>query len=174
MEERNGQVHDAREVGDHIRRLREMRGLSRRQLARKSGVRRSTVAAIERGRHTPTLDELDAIAEAVDVEPETLTPAPVVEFTLATGAGGGVRGQDAFDALLREYLAMVVDLRSGTRAEPDSLRQGDLSQLALALGGTPEAIEARLMQLLGSDEHEASELRAAIVPSSDERFNVAP
>jgi transcriptional regulator with XRE-family HTH domain len=174
MEEGNGQVHGAGEVGDQLRRLREVRGLSRRQLARKSGVRRRTIAAIERGRYTPALDELDAIAKAVDVEPETLTPAPVVEFTLVTGADGGVRGQDAFDALLREYLAMVVDLRSGNHADPDSLRQGDLSQLALALGGTPEAIEARLMQLLGSDEHEASELRAAIAPSFGERFNVAP
>jgi transcriptional regulator with XRE-family HTH domain len=69
------------------------------------------------------------------------------------------------DALLREYLSMLLELRDTQRISPTSLRQEDLSELAAALGGTPEAIEARLMELLGTDEQEAWQLRTTILPS---------
>ena len=175
MEDLNGSAGNLGEPGRRIWHLRLAGGVSRRQLAKRSGLSRGTIAALERGRRQPSPDELTRIAAACGVEPGSLTPAREGELTLAVvgssrGAMVAVRGEAAFDALLREYLSMVVELRSNRRASAESLRQGDLSELARALGDTPEAIEGRLMQLLGSDHDAASELRAAITPS----FGVAP
>ncbi len=167
MDEPKGWAAADADPGSRVEELRRSRGLSRRALARRAGLTAGAVTAIERGRRLPSEDELVGIAGACGVEPETLIPAPKPDLALAMGSGTStLRGEAALEALLREYLSMVAELRSNQRAGADSLRQGDLSELARALGDTPEAIEARLMQLLGSDEHEACELRQAIVPSS--------
>jgi transcriptional regulator with XRE-family HTH domain len=166
-------------AGERLRRLRATRGMSRAGLAKRSGVRRRTIASLERGRREPSADELSAIAAACDVGVSALAPSPEPGLALAGGrssAGGiePIRGQLAFDALLREYLSMVVDLRQGRHAAANSIRQDDLTELARALGKTPEAIEARLMALLGTDEHEASQLRMAITPSLGAASHPAP
>jgi hypothetical protein len=70
----------------------------------------------------------------------------------------------AQDALLREYLAMVLELRDAPDMAPASIRQDDLSELARALGGNPEAIESRLVELLGTDSAQAWELRTTLWP----------
>jgi hypothetical protein len=93
---------------------------------------------------------LSALAVACDVAPSELAqPEP----------------DAAFDALLREYLSMLLELRQASTIAPVSLRQDDLSELATALGGTPERIEARLVELLGTDAAGASEMRAVLLPS---------
>ena len=59
---------------------------------------------------------------------------------------------------------MIYELRN---LPPDSaipLRESDLSTLADALGGTPEAIESRLVELIGVNRDEAARLRAMIAP----------
>ena len=71
----------------------------------------------------------------------------------------------AMDRLLREYLAMVMELRNAP-VNAMTLRNADLSELALALGGTPDAIEARLRELLRADEQDVTELRRAIMLAS--------
>ena len=60
---------------------------------------------------------------------------------------------------------MVQELRQAQGLPLSSLRQHDLSELAIALGGTPEAIEARLIELLDTDRRHAEQLRASIMPS---------
>jgi hypothetical protein len=62
-----------------------------------------------------------------------------------------VAGQHALDALLQEYLAMVVEMRAGRPVTAPSLRHEDLVELAASLGDSPESIEARLVALLGAD-----------------------
>jgi hypothetical protein len=62
---------------------------------------------------------------------------------------------------------MVLDLRSLAPEQLTSIRQDDLTELARALGGTPEAIETRLTQLLGTTDGSAAALRASILPSSN-------
>lgn len=143
--------------------------MSRAGLASASGLTRKQITAFERGKSSLSEQELTALAEACDVEVGALAPPgynlAVAVGVLSNGAPGELRGQAALDALLREYLSMVVELRDGRDAPPSSLRQDDLSELARALGGTPEAIEARLIELLGTDEQEAWQLRATILPS---------
>jgi transcriptional regulator with XRE-family HTH domain len=136
--------------GSRITAVRTEHGLSRSQLARASGLRRQDIAAFEEGTAVPTTSDFGAIAVACGV-----------------GATDLVRPRidPAFDALLREYISMVLELRQASTIPPVSLRQEDLTELAKALGGTPELIEARLIELLGTDAAGASEMREAMLPS---------
>ncbi len=156
-------------TGERVRRLRGRAGLSRTQLAKRSGMSRRSISMVERGQVEPSPDDLAAVAAACGADVAELAPPPAHDLALL-GPGASpvatnpVRGEAAFDALLREYLSMVSELRTNVFGS-DSLRHGDLSELARALGGTPEAIEARLVALMGTSAQEASELRAAILSS---------
>lgn len=155
--------------GDQLRQLRRTKGLSRGQLADSSGLSRRKIASFERGRASLSEEDLSALAAACEVEVGAIAPPG---YKLAVNAGASadgaineLQGAAALDALLREYVSMVLELRDSPQGLSASLRQDDLYELARALGGTPEAIEARLMELLGADEHEAWQLRTTIVPS---------
>lgn len=50
-----------------VSKVRTEKKISLRQLARISGVKRSHLSDIENNRTSPTLDELDALAEALNV-----------------------------------------------------------------------------------------------------------
>lgn len=50
-----------------VNKVRTEKKISLRQLARISGVKRSHLSDIEHNRTSPTLDELDALAEALNV-----------------------------------------------------------------------------------------------------------
>ncbi len=147
-------------------------GLSPRQLAKKSGVAQRRVADLERGADVPSEQEIGVLAQACQVSVFALVPPGYSLRVLDhDGSSSGPRvivGSDAFDALLREYLSMVVELRSGRAIAPPTLRHDDLVELAAALGDTPDAIEARLLQLLGTDAAQAHATRSMILPSSDE------
>jgi transcriptional regulator with XRE-family HTH domain len=145
---------------------------SRGQISEATGLSRRTVRALESGRQIPSDSEVEALAEALGVEPS--------EILRAASASAGVRAKkqrkkrrratvrqrdDDSDRLLREYISMVRELRDAQRVSAVTLREHDLSELAKALGGTPEAIEARLMELLDTDHEQAERLRTDIVPS---------
>jgi len=156
--------------GGRVRELRRAKGLSRTQVADWSGLSRRRIALIERGRVSPAESDLRSLAAACGVQVEALaSPGSSLVLTAAASSNGAIaelRGEEAFDALLREYISMVLELRGARQASPASLRQDDLRELAHALGDTPDAIEARLMELLGTDRHEAWELRTTILPGA--------
>jgi transcriptional regulator with XRE-family HTH domain len=139
------------------------------ELAKSCGLGRRRLAAIEDGRAEPTDGELDDLAPALGVGRDTFaTLNHDLTVRGATGADGSVeklRGRAASDALLREYLEMVRELRGTRETPPESLREDDLTELAGALGGTAPAIEARLKELLATDDADAHTLRTMIVPS---------
>ena len=155
--------------GHRIAAVRQERGLSRLQLARRSGLSRRPIAAFEEGTAVPTASELAAVSGACGVGPDEIVrpelDARVAAGVVVSGADGELRGQAASDALLREYRSMLLELRRVSAIAPISLRQDDLTELAKALGGTPELIEARLIELLGTDTQSASEMRATMLPS---------
>lgn len=66
-----------------IRRLRETRGLSQRELAEKVGTTQSAIARLEAGNISPSLPTLDRIADALGAE---LTVA-FTDLKHLTGAG---------------------------------------------------------------------------------------
>lgn len=64
-----------RRVGNHIRQLREAKGLSQEQLALEAGVDNSHLGKLERGQGNPTLKLVTRVAEALGVETDYLVGA---------------------------------------------------------------------------------------------------
>ncbi|MFD1930726.1 helix-turn-helix domain-containing protein [Nonomuraea mangrovi] len=58
---------DPREVGRRVRRLRQERGISLSELARRAGVGKATLSGLETGTRNPTLDTLWAITAQLGV-----------------------------------------------------------------------------------------------------------
>jgi transcriptional regulator with XRE-family HTH domain len=129
--------------------------LTPRQLGRASGLTARRVTRLESGAELPTDRELGALAQACGVSVFDLLPAGYSLRVLVQDEEGSspqeVQGREALDTLLREYIAMVVELRSGRAVTPPTLRHADLVELAAAVGATPESIEARLVVLLGAE-----------------------
>lgn len=59
-------------VGDNIKRLREAKGISQRQLAREAGISQPLLCQIERGTKNPSLPVGVAIAKALGTTAEQL------------------------------------------------------------------------------------------------------
>jgi transcriptional regulator with XRE-family HTH domain len=152
-------------LGEILRRTRVERGLTGTEAARAAGLRRRHIRDFERGRVAPTDHELAVLAAVYLVPVERLVPPGGRITVVATGTGGEVRGAAALDALLREYVSMVLELRGASSLPATTLRHEDLTELARALGGTPDAIEAKLVELLGADESAAHDVRTAIFPT---------
>lgn len=84
-----------REVGDHIRRVREHRDLSQRQVCERSGIDVATYSRIEQGHASPKLDTLIRIADAIEVPLAELVggdPPPVQENHGSGSPGRPSRG----------------------------------------------------------------------------------
>jgi len=140
------------DVGERLQQLRHTLGKSRGELARTSGLSRRELAAFERGKAAMAESDLRALADACGIDVGELAP-PDVRLALAAHAlsdQGDVQleGDAAREALLREYVAMLVDLRGSNDVPASSLRQEDLAELARVVGGTPEAVEDQLTDLL--------------------------
>jgi transcriptional regulator with XRE-family HTH domain len=63
-------------IGREVRRAREAAGLSTRALARLSGISQPLVSKVERGVTAPSVATLYRIADALNVSPAALLPAP--------------------------------------------------------------------------------------------------
>lgn len=59
-------------LGDRIKNIRVSKGLSQRQLGIKLGVANSTISAVERGERNLTMDMLQRISDALEVDIFTL------------------------------------------------------------------------------------------------------
>jgi transcriptional regulator with XRE-family HTH domain len=156
------------EFGRRLASARVEADLSVRKVAKRSKLDPRDVSALEAGERCPTDQELGALANACGVSVFALLPPGYTLRVIAsdaTDAGHGeVRGTEALDALLREYLAMVVELRSSRVVTAPTLRHDDLVELAAMLGDTPDAIETRLVELLDGDD--APSIVAMILPST--------
>lgn len=63
-------AYETLEPAYQIARLRILRGLTQEQLAEKVGTKQPSIARLESGRSTPTLDFLQRVAEALDAQVE--------------------------------------------------------------------------------------------------------
>jgi transcriptional regulator with XRE-family HTH domain len=150
--------------------VRKQQGLSRTVVARSAGLTRRELAAYERGRTEVPESDLWCLAGSCGVDVADLLPRRdplhIAADHSAIGVGDTVRRlrNPEPDDMLREYLSMIYELRRVPPGAPSPLRQPDLAALADALGGTPESIEARLMQLTGVSHEEAVRLRTMILP----------
>lgn len=73
---RRGRADSFRQAfGKRVRVLRVTRGLSQEQLAELAGLHRTYVSSLERGQRNVGLDNVRALAAALDVEPSALFEA---------------------------------------------------------------------------------------------------
>lgn len=61
-----------RVVAQRVRAFREQRGLSQEEAADRAEVHPTYLSGIENGRRNPTVDVLERLAKALDVEPREL------------------------------------------------------------------------------------------------------
>jgi transcriptional regulator with XRE-family HTH domain len=160
-----------KDVGRQLRHVRRKQGLSRSEVARSAGLTRRELAAYERGKQAVPESDLWCLAGSCGVDVGELLPErpPVqVNSDLSLLAVGDsiryLRSPVEDDELLRQYLAMIYELRNVPPGSVVPLRERDLTALADALGGSPERIEARLVDLVGMSREEAARLRSMILP----------
>lgn len=63
---------DGRSLGARIRELRHYAGITQAELARRTGIHRPNIARVEAGRHTPSLETISRLAEALGVNPSQI------------------------------------------------------------------------------------------------------
>src|SRR5450759_4278013 len=169
--ERNVQDRSSpKDVGRNLRHVRKQQGLSRGAAARSAGLTRRELAQYERGKVEVPESDLWCLAGSCGVDVSELLPRrePLrVSPDLSTISTGDtirhLRGPAEPDGLLRDYLAMIYELRNLPLGSPVPLRQPDLTALADALGGTPDSIEHRLVEIIGASTEEAARIRAMIL-----------
>ena len=76
-----------RSFGQRVRQLRRQRGWSQEHLALTSGLDRSYMGGVERGQRNVSLDNIAALAAALEVELPALFPAAEVAPPPASAAG---------------------------------------------------------------------------------------
>lgn len=59
---------DGRSLGARIRELRQYAGITQAELSRRTGIHRPNIARVEAGRHTPSLETISRLAEALGVK----------------------------------------------------------------------------------------------------------
>lgn len=64
------------EFRKNLRRYRTLRNYSREQLARRTGCKTSFLRKVEEGELDPTLEHVETIARALDVEPRAFWTSP--------------------------------------------------------------------------------------------------
>jgi transcriptional regulator with XRE-family HTH domain len=62
------------DFGERVRELREARGLSQEELGFRAGLHRTAVSFIERAQRSSTLETIEKLATALEVEPGELMP----------------------------------------------------------------------------------------------------
>jgi XRE family transcriptional regulator, regulator of sulfur utilization len=62
-------------IGNRIRKYRKFKKLSQEQLAEMAGTHYSYIGKIERGEHNPTIQTLEKISEALEIDLAALFPA---------------------------------------------------------------------------------------------------
>jgi len=125
--ERDGGFDPGAELGPRLRRVREDRGISVRELARRIGCSPSLISQIERGLSAPSVGMLYAIASELRASLDFLFGVAVPgDAMLATahgdghvrsGAGGNGTGPGGHGLVQRRSSRRTIDLASGVRWE---------------------------------------------------------
>ena len=125
--EREGGFDPGAELGPRLRRVREDRGISVRELARRIGCSPSLISQIERGLSAPSVGMLYAIASELRASLDFLFGVAVPgDAMLATahgdghvrsGAGGNGTGPGGHGLVQRRSSRRTIDLASGVRWE---------------------------------------------------------
>lgn len=91
-------------IGANLRRERQRAGIPLAELARRAGVARQTVTALEAGSGNPTIETLYALADTLGVTLGSLLAEPETRPVRVVRAGEGQRVEGPFEARLLERL----------------------------------------------------------------------
>lgn len=69
-------------IGEQVRTRREQRGMSAAELSRRAGLSKATLSGLEAGRANPTIDTLDAVAQALGIPLADILDAPTGSATV--------------------------------------------------------------------------------------------
>lgn len=166
----NGSAERQRRTGDRLRAARERLGLSKREAARRVGLTRRELAAYEKGRWRVPETTMARLAHTYGLPTGEVVPSrsssrlAVDDDHMTAGEAERALPDNATpDEILGEYLDLVRDLRGLGEDDHLPLRDADLAVLAEALGGAPERIESRLVELINCTREEAQAIRRTLM-----------
>ncbi|MEU9837193.1 XRE family transcriptional regulator [Streptosporangium sp. NPDC048047] len=154
----------AQAVGSRIRRLREERGVSLSELARRAGVGKATLSGLENGTRNPTLETLWAVTAELGVPLALALGADEAGRgpgeTGAAGAAGAVVHGAAVQAALLEvfqdeavtYELYRLTVRAGT-VQTSPAHHAGVTEHVTVFGGTLRAGPADAPLTAGPGEH---------------------
>lgn len=88
--------------GARLKRIREQRGLSQSDLAKKAGMQPSAIAHFEADRRKPSFDNARALANALDIS---------ADYLLGTNeATTAFRDEDKLSTRDRDYIQGIIDM----------------------------------------------------------------
>jgi transcriptional regulator with XRE-family HTH domain len=155
-------------VAERLRRARADAGLTLVEAAKRTGLLRSYIAALEAGRRRPLPREVDRLAGAYDADLSDLLPArqPVeVVGERIVVAGQSRLLRDAADdrEVYAAYLFLLYAVRGATPGQRVPLRSSDVELLMQVVGEDAETIERRLVELMGCSPGEATMLGSVLL-----------
>ncbi len=144
-----GDAGDAGTIGMRLWRLRDERGKALRTVAGLAGMGKDRLNRIERGLQSPTLDELDALAEALQISASELTrlpiPAPANGHTDSSVAAIGL-ALDAIECGEPAGLILpVAELRDQVRHLHRQRRAARFAEVATELPGLIRNVHTSLV-----------------------------
>ncbi|WP_431043452.1 helix-turn-helix domain-containing protein [Streptomyces sp. P1-3] len=141
----------ATQVGLRLRELREARGLSLSEVARRSKIGKGTLSELESGRRNPTLETLYAVTTALEVPLSTALHAPALRAEISGRAVDAVLTERFEDtaAITETYR---VRIRAGARQESAAHTPGTTEHIVI-LSGTARVGELSAPVLIGPGGH---------------------
>ena len=93
-----------RAMASELKELRESKGLSQRELARRSGVATATIKRLEQGNDRPSFKDAKKLADALALDPKELIAQPKVTRNAEFAIHRFPRVQSAIDAVIAESI----------------------------------------------------------------------
>lgn len=97
-------------IGERIGKLRKARGFTQSKLAEQIGLDNSHLSRLETGKHYPSLDSLEAMAKALDVELREFFEFPTLETEAQLRASLIEIAQTAPESVIRELVPIARNL----------------------------------------------------------------
>ena len=91
-------------MASELKKLRESKGLSQRELSRRSGVPTATINRLEQGNDRPSFKDATKLADALALDPKELIAQPKVTRNAKFAIDRFPRVQSAIDAVIAESI----------------------------------------------------------------------